>query len=169
MMNYKILISFIIIVLIIVPLSGCKSFYYGFENQTAVGETIEEENNKSSIDIKEIEKDVDSLIERIKSVENHTEIEEVLSMFENNSNLEVNYIYLAMEVGGFSVYPFVEMPQDYDARTRRWYIEATEEEKYISEIFLDAVTGEESITIAKKIEIDGNLFGVVGIDIAIGK
>lgn len=167
---YKKLVSIIISVIFISTLlSGCGiSFNIGFEKKSIEENTIEEEDHGMLIDIKEIEKELDFFIENLNIIEEKTEIE-VLAAFENNSNLVMKCIYIANETGQFYLHPFVELPEDYDARTRPWYIKAMKEEIYISEIYEDVGTGEQIMTVSKKINLNNQLYGVVGIDVVVDK
>ncbi|ABR49486.1 hypothetical protein Amet_3358 [Alkaliphilus metalliredigens QYMF] len=167
---YKKMVSVIISVIFTATLlSGCGiSFDIGFENMVIETKTIVQEDYDISIDVKEIEISLDYFIENLNIIEEQTE-SEVLDAFENNSNLVMKYIYLAKETGQFYLHPFVEMPEDYDVRARPWYIQAMKEEIYISEIYEDVATGEQIITIAKKIVIDSKLYGVIGIDVVVDK
>lgn len=59
-----------------------------------------------------------------------------------------------------------EPPEDFVVTERAWYIAAQEkpDEVYISEPYLDEQSGGFCITISKALEVDGNVVGVVGID-----
>ncbi|MDE7367996.1 MAG: hypothetical protein K2N24_11635 [Lachnospiraceae bacterium] len=59
-----------------------------------------------------------------------------------------------------------EPPADFVVTEREWYIGAQEnpDEVYISEPYLDEQSGGFCITISKALEVDGNVVGVVGID-----
>lgn len=109
------------------------------------------------------------MIENLRNTKEQKEIEEALLEFKNNSGLTLESIYLANDIGEFYLYPFVDMPEDYDARTRSWYIQAMKEEIYISEIYEEVATGNQIITIAKKIDISDDMLGVIGIDVVVGK
>lgn len=59
-----------------------------------------------------------------------------------------------------------EPPADFVVTERAWYIGAQEkpDEVYISEPYLDEQSGGFCITISKALEVDGNVVGVVGLD-----
>jgi len=169
---YKRIILLIIIVLFIqVLLTGCRiSFNVGFSDKPIKTQTIQEEDYiTSQFDTNEIEKELDIFINKLKSTEDETEINEALEMFQNNIDLIGSNIYFANETGQFYMYPNIELPEDYDARTRQWYIQAMKDEIYISEVYIDYATEDGMITIAKKVTIDDSIIGVVGLDVPIQK
>jgi signal transduction histidine kinase len=63
-------------------------------------------------------------------------------------------------------------PDDYDARTRPWYIGARGSERgvYFSEPYVDVVTGEQVISFSQEIIDDsGNSYGVLAIDLTLSE
>ena len=59
-----------------------------------------------------------------------------------------------------------EAPPDYDAREREWYIRAKKNDEVIfTEPYVDAMTGEMIITVAKRLEKEEKLVGVLAKDI----
>lgn len=72
--------------------------------------------------------------------------------------------YVASEKGALLIYPHAQLPAGFDPRTRPWYTAAKAKngQTIISEPYVDQVTGNIMITIARQLQ-DGS--GVVGFDI----
>ncbi|HYK72960.1 MAG TPA: methyl-accepting chemotaxis protein, partial [Pseudoneobacillus sp.] len=75
-------------------------------------------------------------------------------------------IYIGTQSGEMIIQPDVELPADYDARTRPWFkdAKANNGKAIITEPYVDAVTGDILITVAQELK-DGS--GVVGIDLSL--
>ncbi|GLB60271.1 methyl-accepting chemotaxis protein [Cytobacillus sp. NCCP-133] len=75
-------------------------------------------------------------------------------------------IYAGSENGDLVIFPQADLPDDFDATTRPWYKGAMESEgqAYITEPYVDAVSGNILITVAQKL---GDSSGVVGIDLSL--
>lgn len=58
----------------------------------------------------------------------------------------------------------MELPEDYDATERQWYIKVKDDEYYIDE-YEDAISKKKIITLSKVLYKEDILIGVVGIDI----
>ncbi|WP_457753494.1 methyl-accepting chemotaxis protein [Thermococcus sp.] len=85
-----------------------------------------------------------------------------------NSESKIAYIYFGDKYGNMIIYPQVSLPSGYDPRIRPWYQAAKDAGKAVwTEPYKDAVTGKWMITYAIPIYKNGNLLGVVGIDIFI--
>jgi len=80
----------------------------------------------------------------------------------------ISVAYIGLENGGFLTGDDWIPPEDYDPRNRYWYIEAVEKScTTISDVYLDADSGENAITISSPIYISNKFIGVLGIDILI--
>lgn len=63
----------------------------------------------------------------------------------------------------------IEMPADYDPVERGWYKQAAETgEIIVTDPYCDALTGQMCTTIAAPAYIDGDLAGVIGLDVTLG-
>lgn len=63
----------------------------------------------------------------------------------------------------------IEMPADYDPVERGWYQQAAKEGKAIvTDPYCDALTGQMCTTIAAPVLIEGELAGVIGLDVTLG-
>lgn len=59
-------------------------------------------------------------------------------------------IYFAKETGGIYLEPYTQLPDDYDARERSWYIN-TKKGNYVSDTCTDMNNGDKVITVTKGI------------------
>jgi methyl-accepting chemotaxis protein len=75
-------------------------------------------------------------------------------------------VYYATASGKFSTYPPEEIGADYIATERPWYKQALEHkgEVIITPPYKDAVSDNNLVTLAKTVEKDGQVVGVVGMD-----
>lgn len=81
---------------------------------------------------------------------------------------ETKNVYYGTTRGEMIIAPAVELPGDYDPRTRPWYTKAIDSDEVIyTEPYIDATSGEVVISLAKKIEVDGELYGVVALDLTL--
>ncbi|MCK8060761.1 MULTISPECIES: PDC sensor domain-containing protein [unclassified Fusibacter] len=94
-----------------------------------------------------------------------TEIEEVFESYVYDSYFEVMNLYYATSEGEMILYPNQELPDNYDPRERPWYTEALLQGTMIGELYEDAASGRFVQSISKTIVLDGEVIGVVGIDI----
>lgn len=81
-------------------------------------------------------------------------------------NSQFKYLYFSTPVGEHYPYPEVSLSSDYDPRDRSWYQAAKSESDIIwTDIYLDAASGEQVITIAAPVFINGQFKGVLGGDV----
>lgn len=97
--------------------------------------------------------------------------EEILKAFESflaEIEIESSNLYFATEEDGeMFLYPEASLPEGYDGRTRDWYIQAKENNLYVSKLYQDAMKSDNIVTYAKALYKDDRLLGVIGIDIVI--
>lgn len=81
-------------------------------------------------------------------------------------NKDILAVYYGTASGKFINYPVSKMPEGYDASARPWYKQAVEAKgkAVITSPYKDAATGDNVITIARAVEKNGKLVGVVGLD-----
>lgn len=107
-------------------------------------------------------------IENIDLDNNNEVIMEILkSVKETDKN--ILDIYYGTESGKFFMYPEAEMPEGYDARKRPWYKQALEHkgQVVVTPPYEDAATGSVCVAIAQTVEKDGQVVGVIGIDLTL--
>ncbi|AAK80498.1 methyl-accepting chemotaxis protein [Clostridium acetobutylicum] len=98
--------------------------------------------------------------------DNNTQlISEILGGVKNSDN-DILDAYYGTASGKFIMYPDTKMPDGFDATTRDWYKRAvaSKGEVIITPPFKDVVTGNMVVGIAKAVEKDGKVVGVIGID-----
>ena len=124
----------------------------------------------------ELENNISSLYGRINIfcsyVEKETDLNKLASVFANVLNREKDLmnIYYANDVpfkdGGTVLNIVGQLPSDYDQTVKEWYKKALAENNIvISEPYIDTISKNVVITFSKAIYIDGQLYGVVGIDV----
>jgi methyl-accepting chemotaxis protein len=102
------------------------------------------------------------------SENNNAMITEVLKSAKDSST-DILSIYYGTESGKYFNYPEDQMPEGYDAKTRPWYKQALENkgQVIITAPYVDALSGDNLITIARTVEKDGKVVGVVGADLTL--
>lgn len=102
------------------------------------------------------------------SENNNAMIIEVLKSVKDSSS-DILSIYYGTESGKYFNYPEDQMPEGYDAKTRPWYKQALENkgQVIITAPYVDALSGDNLITIARTVEKDGKVVGVVGADLTL--
>ncbi|UTR12273.1 methyl-accepting chemotaxis protein [Evansella sp. LMS18] len=94
---------------------------------------------------------------------------DISQAYENFMELEedVQLMYIGTSSGELVSAPVIDLPEDFDPRTRPWYENAAGNEGRIiwTDPYLDVNTGELTITGAKAVYADGRLAGVMGMDI----
>lgn len=93
-----------------------------------------------------------------------TAIEALLLNTYNESALEIQYIYFADAQGKMLLVPDEQLPEDYDASQRPWYMDAVDQGMSISDPYQDAATGLWMQSISQAIYDGDTLIGVLGID-----
>ena len=101
--------------------------------------------------------------------DNNTEIILEILKGVKESDKDILGIYYGTASGKFDIYPEGEMPAGYDATARPWYKQALEHKGQfiITPPYADAVTGDNVVTIAQTLEKDGQVVGVIGIDLTL--
>ncbi|WP_461201537.1 methyl-accepting chemotaxis protein [Anoxybacillus sp. TBDG-1] len=96
------------------------------------------------------------------------EIDQQLATF-LNIHKKVQLAYIGTANGKMYTTPSVDLPPDFDPTTRPWYKEAVAaSDKVIwTESYVDAVTNDYIVTIAKAIVENGQVIGVIGLDVSL--
>ena len=126
--------------------NGLKDYFRGFSNTVAMTsgnpaiENVETDNNENVIN------------EIIKSVK--------------ESDNDILDIYYGTTTKKIFIYPETKLPDGYDPTQRGWYKLAMEHkgQVVITPAYEDAGTGKNVVGIAKTVEKDGKVVGVIGID-----
>ncbi|MCS0788615.1 methyl-accepting chemotaxis protein [Cytobacillus firmus] len=170
----KLLLSFIIILLIPSTSIGYISYQKAQEEITGQIEMSADDNVKILDQfimdfIKTKMEDTNYFSKRIqKNFYTAEELEETNKAFSQYKELnpEAVAIYAGSEKGDLVIYPRADLPADFDATTRPWYQGAMEAKgkAFITEPYVDAVSGNILITVAQKL---GDSSGVIGIDLSL--
>ncbi len=85
----------------------------------------------------------------------------------NNTDENIINVYIGTEQGLFYTYPQVEIPKDFDHRTRDWYQTALNNpnQVIITDPYIDTATGEMVIALAGAILKDDKPIGVAAMDV----
>ncbi|MFN3692093.1 MAG: cache domain-containing protein, partial [Fervidobacterium sp.] len=83
----------------------------------------------------------------------------------------VMYVYVGLKDGRMYLIPEEKLPEGYDPRVRPWYKDAVANtgQIVVTEPYADASTGKLVITIAKTIQTDEGIVGVVALDFDVAK
>lgn len=125
--------------------------------------------NLSSIDIKNVKNQLETLEKNLADTNEKEVILKYLEDFKEKSVLKTSATYFGNESGIFYVFPVVQLPNDYDPRTRPWYTGAKENGEYVSDAYIDFSTNNQMLSVSKAIYKDKELIGVVGIDLIVEK
>lgn len=87
------------------------------------------------------------------------------------NNPDVNYIYFASTSKKTYIAPATDMGEGYDPTTRPWYMEAVKNKGkvIVNDFYKSAKTGEGTVTLAKAVEYQGQIVGVIAMDLNMKK
>ncbi len=84
----------------------------------------------------------------------------------NNEDPSISQIYIGLSDGNFITGGKWIPPEDYDPRTRNWYIEAYEaDETIVSSVYVDRETGKMLVTVSSPLYLEDQFVGVVSADV----
>ena len=85
------------------------------------------------------------------------------------SNKDILSVFYGTDSGKYANYPIQKMSNGYDSTTRSWYKQALEHkgEVIITPAYKDIATGNNIVTLAQTVEKNGQVVGVVGIDLTL--
>ena len=102
------------------------------------------------------------------SILNQTEaadIQSLLDQFVAESQRDIVYLYYGEADDDFWISPVTVLPEDYMFSQRPVYEFAVAQGMYLPETYFDMISGRAIHTVAKAILVDGEVVGVIGIDI----
>ncbi len=102
------------------------------------------------------------------SILNQTEaadIQSLLEQFAAESQRDIVYLYYGEADDDFWMSPVTVLPEDYAFSQRPVYKNAVAQGVYLPEAYSDALSGRAIYTVAKAILVDGEVVGVIGIDV----
>lgn len=173
--------NLILLLIVILAITGCSNDVTTTEPPTEVkteeatteiATVAEAEADKKTVltdpEIKAIEAELDLLFERIlerqvKQTESH-DVQIELNQFVTESDKDIEYLYFGTATNEFWISPETVMPENYNFTERPPYQNAISEGIYVPDGNLDGMTGRVLYTVTKAYLVDGEIFGVVGID-----
>ncbi|MCB2313095.1 cache domain-containing protein [Clostridium tagluense] len=163
-------LKFIISILLVFSFSGCGVNVnpHASNNTTDNAANVDTTNiNKTSINIENVKKELEVLEKDLGDDNKKEVILKHLNKFKEKSELKTAFIYFGDERGNFYTTPIVELPGDYDPRSRDWYTNAKENGEYVSDIYIDASNNNKILTVSKGIYKNKKLIGVIAIDLVV--
>ncbi|MBU3158003.1 methyl-accepting chemotaxis protein [Clostridium estertheticum] len=126
--------------------NGLSDYFNGFANMVSMTS-----NNYDFINV-DIGKNYNYIPEVLKGVK--------------ESNKDILNMYYGTASGKFATYPIAKMPDGYDSTKSSWYKQAIDHkgQVIITPPYKDNVTGNAVVGIARAVEKDGQVVGVVGMD-----
>lgn len=108
----------------------------------------------------------------LKSVEDYLTMETAKNSISNlkDNNKDILTSIFVESDNEFIIYPKSDIGSDTKLTDRDWYVNAVNEknEVYVSEVYIDIVTGKPVITMSKSIVKDNQVKGVVAVDLDLG-
>lgn len=170
----------ILIIAIVLPLASLGYFSYNksfkiLENKLSLTaqQTVNEVDKSVNEFLSGIENQVKVLSENA-NFEQFNTVEEMqkkmaMELLRNtkDSNQDIMQVYFGSADGSMNIYPHKEYDSSYDPRKRPWYELAIQNKDSIgwSEPYTSASTGEMLVTASKAVINNGEVVGVIGIDI----
>ncbi|MGV8146715.1 MAG: methyl-accepting chemotaxis protein [Alkaliphilus sp.] len=175
------------ITLLLVVLIVFTASFIGFRNYQQTFESLKKELANSaqtsvSSTIKAMSFFTEALESDINSLASEQEVEmlianpmgkaTMLSGFKSfiDAHPHVLYVYIGTKDGDFHIYPEVELPADFDPRTRLWFEDAVSEGDLIwTKPYVDAASGNLIVSVAKPVYNGSSFVGVISLDISLDK
>jgi hypothetical protein len=138
---------------------------------TTEATTVEMGNNPSvssglsESEINELVAELDGLSTLILVQSDHATIQKVLDQFVAESQRDIVYLYYGEADNDFWIAPETALPEDYVFSQRPVYQNAVALGLYLPDVYSDALSGRAIHTVAKSILVDGEVVGVIGIDV----
>lgn len=142
------------------------------EFHRATTETLHETNRSIDTYFTGLEGAIDALADNInlKEIGIHPEYEPfTLGALKNvqSTRKDISFVYIGLPNKKMIQYPIEELPADYDPTTRPWYKSAVANKGHITytDPYLDAISGKMIVSVSKTVENNGQIVGVLSIDI----
>lgn len=127
-----------------------------------LNEKTEIENTE--IKIAAIKASIEELERLIQGSYQNGDLSESLKDFVKRQSIDVSYVYFGSVDDTFTVYPEIELPEDYKITERPVYKEAVNNSVYVAEAYMDFTEDKLLQTISKAVYVNDELIGVIGID-----
>ena len=173
----SILLLLCIVPVLVLGILSYKQSYTLLNNklQTSSEQNLTQVNRSIDNYFSGIENTVDLMSSNIdlKELEDHPEyISFAMSLFTDvkNSHKDFQNVYFGQASKKMNIYPAQNLPAGYDPTTRPWYQKAIENKgkTVFSDPYKDASTGDSIVSVSKTVENNGQVVGVVAVDISLG-
>ncbi|AKA69645.1 methyl-accepting chemotaxis protein [Clostridium scatologenes] len=126
--------------------NGLTNYFTGFSDIVSLTA-----NNPSIVNI-DTDNNTELILETLKGIK--------------ESDKDILGVYYGTSSGKFTIYPNAKMPDGYDSTKRDWYKQALNNKGkvIITSPYKDAATGNNVVTLAKTVEKNGQVVGVIGMD-----
>lgn len=109
----------------------------------------------------------------IKNADNEESLNSAKELMDNirSTDESILNIFTGTEKGLFYTSPYAQLPEDFNHKTRGWYIEAMEnpDQIIITDPYVDTATGELVVSFASAVTNNNEQTGVVGMDISLAR
>ncbi|MGO4889753.1 cache domain-containing protein [Anaerobacillus sp. MEB173] len=168
----QILVPFITLIVIAIVISAIIS--YQISVKTMVDDSskdtmnrIKDTNEAFNDFFQTYEKSLHVLSKREEVVNmDEEEIHRIFKLFVE-ATPEVTDLYFGTEQGEYYMYPEVELTDDFDPRDRPWYLEGIKSDSIAWTNIYQSITGDHIISIASKVFNEGQIIGVISMDISL--
>lgn len=175
MKSYRIVLLMLLAVSMLF-LGGCKK---NQADEGTVGEPVAEAKKEDPNNPQLSESEIQSIITDLNFPELTSDLSKLRRQSSINQKLEAHKtaskhfianIFYGHSDKKMNLIPEQVLPEDYDPTTRIWYTKTLESPNgmYISEIYEDYFSKQYILTIAAPVTKEGEIVGVVGIDVIVG-
>jgi methyl-accepting chemotaxis protein len=169
----------ILVVISLLPVGVLGYFAYSKANKVITDEF----HRGTSETLREVNRGIDNYFQGLEGYlnmladnVNFTEIEKnpqyepfTLGALKNvqTTRKDITAIYMARESKKITIFPTADLPKDFDPTSRVWYKGAVSKKGAVSytEPYKDAVSGKIMVSLSKTVENNGQLIGVISMDI----
>lgn len=155
--------------------TGCKASEIVTPTQTVV-EAPQEDSKEIKLSQEEIQTIISDLnfpevTASLSQLKDKASILKRLEVIKTTSKQPLINCYYAQTNKTMFLYPTSELPSDYDPTERPWYKETLENTMtvHVSDIYVDAVTNQQILTLSARVMNGKKLEGVVGFDLIVGE
>ncbi|WP_346914010.1 methyl-accepting chemotaxis protein [Clostridium sp.] len=171
----------ILLLICLVPVAGMGITIYS-ESKAVLRDKLETTSKQTILEVNRgidnyfigMSKSVELLSNNINIVEaddkeEYFKFAKMLMADVKNSGEDILNVFMGTEKGKFYIYPEASTDANYDYKSRPWYKLAMENkgQLVITSPYKSATTGENVVTVAKTIEKNNNVVGVVGLNVSL--
>ncbi|HBL07468.1 MAG TPA: chemotaxis protein [Clostridium sp.] len=179
--SIKVKLIVILLLICLVPVSGMGITIYS-QSKSILSDKLETTSRRTILEVNRgidnyfigMSKSIELLSNNINIVETEDKEEyfkfaKLLMTDVKNSDEDILNVFMGTEKGKFHIYPEANTDANYDYKSRPWYKLAMENKGQIviTSPYKSATTGENVVTVAKTIEKNSNVVGVVGVNVSL--